>query len=47
LFFIAVVGPLHLTENIDTAALRLSPQEISYLAAAPLPSSPDPGAPPN
>jgi hypothetical protein len=47
LFFIAVVGRLHLTENIDTAALRLSPQEISYLAAAPLPSSPDPGAPPN
>ena len=39
--------PAHLTENIDTAALRLSPQEISYLAAAPLPSSPDPGAPPN
>jgi len=28
--------------HIDTASLRLSPQEISSLAATPLPSSPDP-----
>jgi pyridoxine 4-dehydrogenase len=34
--------PAHLTANIDAAALRLSPQEISSLAATPLPSSPDP-----
>ena len=29
--------PVHLTENIDAAALRLSPQEIRSLAATPLP----------
>jgi len=39
--------PGHLTENIDAAALRLSPQEISSLAATPLPSSPHPSAQPN
>jgi aryl-alcohol dehydrogenase-like predicted oxidoreductase len=38
--------PAHLAENIDAAALRLSPQEISSLAATPLPSSPDPSTPP-
>jgi DNA-binding NarL/FixJ family response regulator len=30
-------NPVHLTENIDAAALRLSPQEISSLAATPRP----------
>jgi aryl-alcohol dehydrogenase-like predicted oxidoreductase len=39
--------PAHLTENIEAAALRLSPEEISSLAAAPLPSSPEPGALPS
>jgi aryl-alcohol dehydrogenase-like predicted oxidoreductase len=39
--------PVHLTENIDAAALRLSPQEISSLAATPLPSYPQPSDPPN
>ena len=39
--------PVHLTENIDAAALRLSPQDISSLAATPLPSYPHPGDPPN
>lgn len=38
--------PVHLTENIDAAALRLSPQEISSLAATPLPSYPHPSDPP-
>jgi len=37
--------PAHLTENIAAAALRLSPQQISSLAATPLPSSPDPSTP--
>jgi len=53
--FFAIAGPaapgtgdpVHLTENIDAAALRLSPQEISSLAATPLPSYPHPGDPPN
>jgi diketogulonate reductase-like aldo/keto reductase len=39
--------PVHLTENIDAAALRLSPQETSSLAATPLPASPHSSAPPN
>jgi len=39
--------PVHLTENIDAAALRLSPQEISSLAATPLPSYPHPSDPRN
>ena len=37
--------PGHLTENINAGALRLSPQEVSSLAATPLPSSPHPSAP--
>ena len=36
---------VHLTENIDAAALHLSPQEISSLAATPLPSYPHPSNP--
>jgi pyridoxine 4-dehydrogenase len=32
--------PAHLTENIDAAALRLSPEEVSSLAATPLPPPP-------
>jgi aryl-alcohol dehydrogenase-like predicted oxidoreductase len=39
--------PTHLTENIAAATLRLSPQEISSLAATSLPSSPDPSASPS
>jgi aryl-alcohol dehydrogenase-like predicted oxidoreductase len=39
--------PVHLTENVDAAALRLSPQEISSLAATPLPTYPHPSDPPN
>ena len=35
--------PAHLTENIDAAALRLSPEEVRSLAATPLPH----GAPPS
>ena len=35
------------TENIDAGTLRLSPQEISSLAAIPLPSYPHPSDPPD
>jgi aryl-alcohol dehydrogenase-like predicted oxidoreductase len=39
--------PAHLAENIDAAALRLSPEEVSSLAATPLPTSPEPGTLPS